>query len=108
AQRDRFEAEQGALTLEQLKTMTPADKRATLIEMGFDQKSVRKMKDHELDGLIHGTIATEHRKTKILGMDEEELAALTPQQKLQFLVDLGVDRGDLEKIGPAKVAQAFD
>lgn len=108
ARADRFDAEQQALTIEQLKTMSAADKRSTLIEMGFPEKDVKKMKDAELDGIIEGKIATEQRKTRILGMSEEELAALSPDRKMQFLVDLGVDRGDLQKIGPQKTAAAFD
>ncbi len=105
---DRFDEEQQALTIEQLKTMSPADKRSTLIEMGFPEKDVKKMKDAELDGIIEGKVATEQRKTRILGMTEDELAQLSPDRKMQFLVDLGVDRGDLQKIGPQKTAAAFD
>lgn len=106
--RDRFDAEQNALTLEQLKSMSGADKRATLVEMGYDEKAVKKMKDAELDGIISGRIETEQRKTKILGMDPEQLAALSPGQKAQFLVDLGIDKKDVDKIGPDKAARAFD
>jgi hypothetical protein len=106
--RDRFDAEQNALALEQLKAMSPADKRATLVEMGMDEKSVKKMKDAELDGIISGRLETEQRKTKILGMDPEQLAALSPGQKAQFLVDLGIDKKDVDKIGPDKAARAFD
>ncbi|MBA3503547.1 MAG: DUF4157 domain-containing protein, partial [Deltaproteobacteria bacterium] len=108
AERDRFDAQQNALTHEQLKSMSPADKRATLVEMGYDEKSVKKMKDAELEGVISGRIETEQRKTKILGMDPEELAGLSPGAKAQFLVDLGVDRNDVDKIGPDKAARAFD
>lgn len=106
--RDRYEAEQNALTLEQLKGMSPADKRATLVDMGFDQKSVKKMKDAELDGIISGRIETEQRKTKILGMDAEQLKGLSAAQKAQFLIDLGIDKQDVDKIGPDKAARAFD
>ncbi|HMG54697.1 MAG TPA: DUF4157 domain-containing protein, partial [Kofleriaceae bacterium] len=106
--RDRFDAEQDALALEQLKAMSAADKRATLVEMGMDQKAVKKMKDAELDGIISGRLETEQRKTKILGMDPEQLAALSPAQKAQFLVDLGIDKQDVDKIGLGKAASAFD
>lgn len=106
--RDRFDDQQQALSLEQLKTMSAADKRSTLIEMGYDAKAVKKMKDAELAGIISGKLDSEARKTKILGMDPDELKALSPGQKQQFLVDLGVDKQDLDKIGPQKSAQAFD
>jgi LysM repeat protein len=106
--RERFDAEQNALALEQLKAMSAADKRATLVEMGMDQKAVKKIKDAELDGIISGRLETEQRKTKILGMDPEQLAALSPGQKAQFLVDLGIDKKDVDKIGPDKAARAFD
>ncbi|HEY5933046.1 MAG TPA: LysM peptidoglycan-binding domain-containing protein, partial [Kofleriaceae bacterium] len=106
--RDKFDAEQSALAHEQVKSMSAADKRATLVEMGMDEKSVKKMKDAELDGIITGRIETEQRKTKILGMDPEQLAALSPAAKAQFLVDLGIDKKDIDKIGPDKAARAFD
>lgn len=106
--RDKFDAEQSALAHEQVKSMSPADKRATLVEMGMDEKSVKKMKDAELDGIITGRIETEQRKTKILGMDPEQLAALSPAQKAQFLVDLGIEKKDIDKIGLDKAARAFD
>lgn len=108
ARRDRFENEQHATSLEQLKTMTPVDKRATLQELGYDAKAVKKLKDAELDGLIEGKLDTEQRKTRILGMDPDELAALSPAQKVQYLVDLGIDRGDLDKAGQAKATKLFD
>jgi len=106
--RDRFDAEQNALALEHLKSMPAADKRATLVEMGMDEKAVKKMKDAELDGIISGRLETEQRKTKILGMDPDELAALSPARKAQFLVDLGIEKKDVDKIGPDKAARAFD
>ncbi len=106
--RDRFDNEQIALTMENLRTMSPADKRASLIELGYDKKAVKKMKDAELDGVITGRLETEQRKSKILGMDEAELKALTPARKAQFLIDLGIDAKDIRKIGDAKAAAAFD
>lgn len=108
ARQDRFDAEQSAVAMEKLQAMSAAEKRSTLIEMGADAKSVKKMKDAELDGIITGKIETEQRRTKILGMDEKELAALSPSAKQQFLVDQGVDKKDLDKIGPQKSAKAFD
>jgi LysM repeat protein len=108
ARRDRFDAEQNALTLEQLKTMSAADKRAQLVEMGYDKKAVKKMKDAELDGIISGQLQTEQRKTRIMGMDPEELAGLSPERKSQHLIDLGIDAEDVKKIGPAAAARAFD
>jgi Domain of unknown function (DUF4157) len=107
-QRDRFEAEQHATMLEQIKAMSSIEKRQTLQEMGYDPKKVKKLKDAELDGLIQGKMEAEQRKTKILGMTPEELAALSPGQKLQYLVDLGIDRGDLDKAGQGKATQLFD
>jgi hypothetical protein len=108
ARRDQFEAEQHATMLEQLKAMSSVEKRQTLQEMGYDPKAVKKLKDAELDGLIEGRMESEQRKTKILGMTPEELAALSPAQKIQYLVDLGIDRGDLDKAGQAKATQLFD
>src|SRR6185295_12366098 len=108
AKRDRFEAEQHATMLEQVKTMSSVEKRQTLQEMGYDPRKVKKLKDAELDGLIEGKMESEQRKTKILGMTPEELAALSPAQKIQYLVDLGIDRGDLDKAGEAKATQLFD
>jgi LysM repeat protein len=108
ARRDAFEAEQEAVIIEKLRTMSSADKRSMLIEMGWDKKAVKKLKDRELDAIIEGKFAEEARRTKILGMTPEELAALSPEQKIQFLVDLGIDRNDLKKIGPAKACKAFD
>ncbi|TMQ06287.1 MAG: DUF4157 domain-containing protein [Deltaproteobacteria bacterium] len=108
ARRDQFEAEQHATMLEQLQTMTPVEKRQTLQEMGYDAKAIKKLKDSEIDGIIQGKMESEQRKTKILGMAPEELAALSPAQKIQYLVDLGIDRGDLDKVGPGKAAQLFD
>jgi hypothetical protein len=108
AQRDRFEAEQHATMLEKLKTMSSVEKRQTLQEMGYDPKKVKKLKDAELDGIIEGKIDAENRKTKILGMTPEELAALSPGQKIQYLVDLGIDKGDLDKAGQDKATRLFD
>ena len=108
AKRDSFEAEQHATMLEQIKAMSSIEKRQTLQEMGYDAKAVKKLKDAELDGLIEGRMESEQRKTKILGMTPEELAALSPGQKIQYLVDLGIDRGDLDKAGQAKATQLFD
>jgi hypothetical protein len=108
AQRERFESEQHATMLEQLKTMSSTEKRQTLQEMGYDPKQVKKLKDAELDGIIEGKLDTEQRKTKILGMDPEERKALSPERKIQYLVDLGIDRGDLDKAGPAKATRLFD
>lgn len=107
-QRDRFDAEQQALMLEQLRSMSPTEKRATLADLGFDPKQIQKVPDAKLDGVITDRLESEHRKTKILGMEPEQLAALSPAQKLQFLADLGIDRADLDKAGPAKCAQLFD
>jgi hypothetical protein len=108
ARRDQFEAEQHATMLEQIKTMSSVEKRQTLQEMGYDPKQVKKLKDAELDGLIEGRMESEQRKTKIMGMTPEELAALSPGQKIQYLVDLGIDRGDLDKAGQGKATQLFD
>jgi hypothetical protein len=108
AQRDQFEAQQHATMLEQLRSMSSVEKRQTLQEMGYDAKAVKKMTDAELDGVIEGKMETEQRKTKILGMSPEELAALSPAQKIQYLVDLGIDRGDLDKAGQAKATKLFD
>src|SRR5678816_45110 len=108
AKRDQFEAEQHATTLEKLKTMSSVEKRQTLQEMGYDPKKVKKLKDAELDGIIAGKMEAENRKTKILGMTPEELAALSPGQKIQYLVDLGIDKGDLDKVGQGKATQLFD
>jgi len=108
ARRDRFDDEQHATTLEQLKTMSAIQKRQTLQDLGYDAKAVKKLKDSELDGLIEGKLDTEQRKTKILGMDPDQLAALAPAQKIQYLVDLGIDRGDLDKAGQAKATKLFD
>src|SRR6185503_17310658 len=108
AQRDRFEAEQHATMLEKLKSMSSVEKRQTLQDMGYDPKAVKKLKDAELDGIIEGRIDSENRKTKILGMEPEQLAALSPAQKIQYLVDLGIDKGDLDKAGQAKATRLFD
>jgi LysM repeat protein len=108
ARREQFDAEQEAVVIETMKAMSSADKRSLLVEMGWDEKGVKKLKDHELDGLIEGKFAQEARKTKILGMTPEELAELSPEQKITFLVDLGVDRKDLTKIGQAQACKAFD
>ena len=105
---ERHDAEQHACMLEQLRTMSPTDKRATLAEMGLDAKQLKKVKDGELDGLIEGNLVRQQRKTRILGMDEAELAGLSEDRKLDFLVDLGVDRDDLVKAGPARAARLFD
>lgn len=108
ARRDRFDDEQHATTLEQLKTMSAIQKRQTLQDLGYDAKAVKQLKDSELDGLIEGKLDAEQRKTKILGMDPDQLAALAPAQKIQYLVDLGIDRGDLDKAGQAKATKLFD
>ena len=108
AEQDRFEAEQNATTLEQLKTMSPTDKRSTLKDLGYDAKAVQTLKDSELDDLIEGKLAQENRKNKILGMDADERAKLSPEQKTQFLQDLGIDKGDLDQAGPGRCAQCFD
>ncbi|HEY0990213.1 MAG TPA: hypothetical protein VGD80_24345, partial [Kofleriaceae bacterium] len=108
AKRDQFEAEQHATMLEKLKTMSSVEKRQTLQEMGYDPKKVKKLKDSELDGILEGKMEAENRKTRILGMTPEELAALSPGQKIQYLVDLGIDKGDLDKAGQGKATQLFD
>jgi hypothetical protein len=108
AQRDKFDAGQRDLALAQLKTMSATEKRSTLTELGYDPKKVAQLKDSELDSLISGKLEAEAQKAKILGMTPEELAALSPAQKTKFLTDLGVDRGDLDKAGPAKTAQLFN
>jgi hypothetical protein len=105
--RDRFDAEQQALTVEQLKTMSSTDKRATLADLGFDPKKVKQLKDSELDGLIQGKLEAEQLKTKIFGMTPEELGGLSSAHKLKFLTDLGIDREDLEKAGAAKTDKLF-
>lgn len=106
--RGQFENEQNALMIEKLKSMSPADKRTTLVEMGWDLKEVKKLKDAELDAIIEGTIAAENRKAKIMGMTPEELAGLSAGAKIQHLVDLGIDKEDLDKVGEAKACSAFD
>jgi hypothetical protein len=108
ARRDQFDDEQHATMLEQLKTMSAVQKRQTLQDLGYDAKTVKQLKDSELDGLIEGKLDAEQRKTKILGMDPDQLAALSPAQKIQYLVDLGIDRGDLDKAGQAKATKLFD
>src|SRR5262249_43915041 len=106
--RARFDAEQRELTQAQLRTMSATDKRSTLTELGYDPKKIAKLMDAELDSLISGKLEAEQQKAKILGMSPEELAALSPAHKTKFLTDLGVDRGDLDKAGPAKTAKLFD
>lgn len=106
--RDRFEDEQHATMLEQLKTMSASDKRATLKDLGYDAKAIKKLKDNQLDGIITGKMETEARKTRILGMDPDELKALPPARKIQYLVDLGIDKGDLDKAGEGKATKLFD
>jgi LysM repeat protein len=106
--RERFEAEQHATMLEQLKTMSSIEKRQTVQEMGYDPKKVKKMSDAQLDALIQDRMETEARKTKILGMTPEELAGLSADRKIQYLVDLGIDRKDLDKAGQAKATRLFD
>jgi LysM repeat protein len=108
AEQDRFEAEQNATTIEQLKSMSSTDKRSTLKELGYDAKALQSLKDSELDDIIEGKLAQENRKNKILGMDPDERAKLSPAQKTQFLQDLGIDRGDLDQAGPGRCAQCFD
>jgi uncharacterized protein DUF4157 len=108
ARRDQFDDQQHATMLEQLKTMSAIQKRQTLQDLGYDAKTVKQLKDSELDGLIEGKLDAEQRKTKILGMDPDQLAALSPAQKIQYLVDLGIDRGDLDKAGQAKATKLFD
>lgn len=108
ARRDRFDAEQHATMIDKLTTMSAADKRSTLREMGYDEKSVKKMKDAELDAIISGRIDKEQRQSRILGMTPEELAKLTPDRKIQHLVDLGIDKADLDKVGQARATKLFD
>jgi hypothetical protein len=108
ARRDQFDGEQHATMLEQLKTMSPADKRSTLKEMGYDEKSVKKMKDAELDRIIEGKIDNQQRQSRILGMTPDELAQLPPARKIQHLVDLGIDKEDLDKAGEQKAVKLFD
>jgi hypothetical protein len=108
AKRDGFEDEQHATMLESLKTMSATDKRSTLKDMGYDEKALKKIKDSQLDGIISGKMETEQRKNKIMGMDPDELKALAPGQKIQYLVDLGIDRGDLDKAGQSKACKLFD
>lgn len=105
--REKFEAEQQATTLAQLKTMSATEKRAMLAELGYDTKYVQRLKDAELDGIITGKLEAEQRKTTILGMSPEELAALPAARKIQYLVDLGIDRADLDKAGTAKCERLF-
>jgi LysM repeat protein len=108
AGRERFEADQQATTLAELKSMSPTEKRATLAELGYDPKYIQRLKDSELDGVISGKLEAEARKTTILGMSPEELAALPAARKLQYLVDLGIDRADLDKAGTAKCERLFN
>jgi hypothetical protein len=108
ARRDKFDAEQHATMLESLKTMTPADKRSTLKEMGYPEKQVKKLKDAELDALISGKIESQQRQTRILGMTPEELATLSAERKIQHLVDLGIDKDDLDKAGKDRAVKLFD
>ncbi len=108
ARRDQFDAEQEAIILEQLKAMSPEEKRATLVEFGYDEAAAARIPDGELDALIEGVYQTQARQARINGMTPEELAQLTPAQKIQHLVDMGIDRDDLEKIGERKACGAFD
>lgn len=108
ARRDRFEAEQTAVVSEQLRAMSTTEKRSTLVEMGMDKKAVKKMTDAQVAAAVEGKIATEQRKTKIMGMEPGEIAGLSIERKIQHLVDLGIDRGDLDKVGPQKAARLFD
>ena len=107
-QQDRFDDEQRAAMLEQLEVMGPADKRAMLKDLGYPAKDIPKLTEAELDQVIEDKYDANARKTKVLGMTPDELAKLTPAQKAQFLVDIGIDKGDVDRIGQSKAAQAFD
>src|SRR5678815_6107207 len=88
--------------------MSLADKRSTLIEMGYAQKNVQKMKPAEIDGIITGQFQAEIRRARINGMDVDEARALPLAEKRAFLRDLGIDDEDLGKLGNARLDQLFN
>jgi hypothetical protein len=106
--RDTFAEQQQAVVNEKVATMSIEDKRSTLIEMGYSEKQIKKMKPEEIDSIIAGTYTAEIRKARIQGMDVDEAQALPYDQKRQFLADLGIDGGDLDKLGPGKCGPLFD
>jgi hypothetical protein len=106
--RDQFAEQQNAVVVERVATMTTEEKRTTLIEMGYSAKAIKKMKPAEIDGIITGTYQAEIRRARIQGMDVGEAQALPLGEKRAFLVDLGIDEGDLNKLGPDKVQRLFD
>ena len=106
--RDTFAEQQQAVVNEKVATMSVEDKRSTLIEMGYSEKQIKKMKPAEIDAIIAGTYTAEIRKARIQGMDVDEAQALPYNEKRQFLADLGIDGGDLDKLGPGKIGPLFD
>ncbi|HEU5059790.1 MAG TPA: DUF4157 domain-containing protein, partial [Kofleriaceae bacterium] len=57
--RDTFAEQQQAVVNEKVATMSIEDKRTTLIEMGYSEKQIRKMKPAEIDSIIAGTYTAE-------------------------------------------------
>ena len=106
--RDTFAEQQQAVVNEKVATMSVEDKRSTLIEMGYSEKQIKKMKPAEIDSIIAGTYTAEIRKARIQGMDVDEARGLPYDQKRQFLADLGIEGGDLDKLGPGKCGPLFD
>ena len=106
--RDTFAEQQQAVVNEKVATMSIEDKRSTLIEMGYSEKQIKKMKPAEIDSIIAGTYTAEIRKARIQGMDVDEAQGLPYEQKRQFLADLGIDGGDLDKLGAGKCGPLFD
>ena len=106
--RDTFAEQQQAVVNEKVATMSIEDKRSTLIEMGYSEKQIKKMKPAEIDSIIAGTYTAEIRKARIQGMDVDEAQALPYGEKRQFLADLGIDGGDLDRLGPGKIGPLFD
>jgi hypothetical protein len=106
--RDTFAEQQQAVVNEKVATMSTEDKRSTLIEMGYSEKQIKKMKPEEIDSIIAGTYTAEIRKARIQGMDVDEAQGLPYEQKRQFLADLGIDGGDLDKLGAGKCGPLFD
>jgi LysM repeat protein len=103
----QYEADKQQTVLDELQKMSPQEKRKSLADLGYDPKKIKQLKDSELDDLIKGKLEQEDRKAKILGMDPDELAKLSSDQKKQFLQDIGIDRGDLDKAGSGKCDKLF-
>jgi hypothetical protein len=106
--RDEYDEQQQALVTDELSKMTLDQKRQTLKDMGYPAKQVKKMKAAEIDKVIAGQMEDERLRTRIHGMDPDELAALSQDDKFRYLVALGIWDEDLRRIGPGKVAKLFD